>query len=374
MNPLWPVHLSRRRFLGRLGSSAAAIAAGGPLAACRSGHRLTFANWWGYIDQPGEFPTSTLQDFEDETDIKVTYLEEIDDNDQWIAEFAADLAAGRPIGRDLTVLTDFAAARMIRNGWVEPLGQPPAAGTLIDALASPSFDADRRFTMPWQSGLTGIAYDSSVVGELASVNDVFDPAFSGRVYMLPEMHDTLGLVMLGMGIDPSQATLADAQAAAQKIADARASGQIAGFGVGSLSTGDADIAFAWSGDARQLQLQRPEIHFLAPPEGLMLWTDNLLVPRAAKHQDEAAQLVAFVGRPEVAARIAAYVQYLSPVAGTREALRQLAADGHDDLLPLADDPLMFPDDATLARAHMFVILDEATEAAFQQAFADATGL
>jgi len=198
---------------------------------------LNFANWPVYIDVPategGWFPTSSLQDFTAERGIEVNYFEEINDNLAWYLSVESLLAAGLGIDRDLAVLTDWMAAKLIRLGRVEPIEADlvPNATNLVPALRSPAFDPSRSFSMPWQSGLTGIAYDIELTGrELTSVNDLFDEAFAGHVMLIPEMRDTLGLIMLGLGRDPSQATAADAEAAAQRIGEAVQGGQLLPLG------------------------------------------------------------------------------------------------------------------------------------------------
>lgn len=384
--------LSRREFIRLAGLAGA----GAVLAACgtgggttttaaaattgaAAGNRLVFANWPFYIDPGGDdsyFETSSLQDFTDLTGIEVEYIEEVNDNNEWFGKVQGPLSAGQSIGRDLSVLTDWMAARFIRLGWLEELdkGNIPNAVNLVEALRSPGFDPDRTYTMPWQSGFTAIGYDPEKTGrELTSINDIFDPAFAGRVTMLTEMRDTLGLVMLGMGIDPAQATVADAEAATEKIRQARDDGQIRGFtgneyGV-DLSAGNVWAAFAWSGDVIQLQLENPNLRFLVPDEGLMLWSDNMLIPKGAENKAGAETLMNYVYDPRVAAKIESWVNFICPVEGAQQAMRDWGAEmGDDDLAALADDPLIFPDAATLAQSHIFKDLSEDEERQFNELF------
>lgn len=377
--------IDRRKFIKGVGAGGL-LMLGGPalLAACsREGggdgdRSFTFANWPFYIDQveDGYFETSSLEDFEAETGIHVEYLEEVNDNTEWFAKVQAQLQAGENIGRDLVALTDWMAARFIRLGWVEELDHSkiPNISNLEPSLQSPPFDPERKYTLPWQTGNTAIGYNPELTGrELTSINDIFDPAFEGRVSMLTESRDTLGLVMLGMGIEPETCTMDDIHAAIDKIQPYVDSGHIRRFtgnDYGSdLVSGDLAACFAWSGDVVQLQLDNPNLQFLIPEEGLMLWADNMMIPKGSTNVDEAHEWMNFVYEPRVAAKIASWVNFIPPVAGTREALLELAEEIDDEeLAALADDPLIFPDEETKAKSHIFRGLSEEEEREMDEAF------
>jgi spermidine/putrescine transport system substrate-binding protein len=386
---------TRREFIKMMGFGVAALGVGPALlAACGdSGEtaatggggggggstELKIANWPFYIDPGGDdsyFETSTIDDFRAEFGIDVSYLEEVNDNNEWFGKYQAPLNAGQDIDRDIAVLTDWMAARFIRLGWVEEIdkGNVPNAVNLLESLSSPGFDSSRTYTLPWQSGLTAIGYDPNKTGrELTSINDIFDPAFAGRVTMLTEMRDTVGLVMLGLGLDPAQATVEDAAAATSKIQEAVDSGQIRRFTGNDygddLVNGNVWAAFAWSGDVIQLQLDNPDLRFLVPDEGLMLWSDNMLIPAGAKNKENAELFMNYVYNPRVAAKIESWVNYICPVQGAQEAMRDLATEIDDeDLAALADDPLVFPDAATLAQTNVFKNLSEEEERQFNELF------
>ncbi len=396
MNPV-----TRREFLRRMGYGAAFAAFGGTLlAACGddggatttaagegptttgappASMELNFANWPFYIDPGGDdsyFETSTLQDFEEATGISVNYIEEINDNNEWFGKVQGPLSAGQDIERDLAVLTDWMAARMMRLGWVDEIDKSnvPNAANLLPSLQSPGFDPERRFTLPWQSGLTAIGYDPNRTGrELTSINDIFDPAFAGRVTMLTEMRDTLGLVMLALGIDPEQATVEDARKATERIQQAVDDGQIRRFTGNDygddLVNGNVWAAFAWSGDVIQLQLDNPDLQFLVPDEGLMLWSDNMLIPTGAANKANAERFMDYVYDSRVAAKIESWVNFICPVVGAKEAMVELGDEiGDEELAALADDPLIFPDDEMLAVTHGFKSLDEDEEREFNEMF------
>lgn len=387
--------LSRREFLRRMGYTALFVA-GAPtlLAACggddeasgctfdstNTGDNKTinFANWPFYIDvlEDGWFPTTSLEDFQAETGISVNYVEEVNDNDGWFGKVQGQMTACADIQRDLTVLTDWMAARFIRLGWAEEINYDniPNASNLADSLKSPGFDPDRTYTLPWQSGLTAIGYNPQLTGrELTSINDIFDPAFAGKVTMLTEMRDTLGLVMLGMDIDPADPSLSDAEAATDKIREYVDNGHIRRFTGNDygddLANGNVVAAFAWSGDIIQLQIDNPDLRFVIPDEGLMLWSDNMLIPAGAANKDAAEKYMNSVYDPRVAAKIESWVNFICPVKGAQQAMRDLGAEiGDDDLVALADDPLIFPDEATLSKTHIFKNLNEEEEREFNDLF------
>ncbi len=399
--------IDRREFLKRAGGTGLFILGGSALlAACgvdgsettttaasagttgttaASGPRkLVVANWPFYIDPGGDdsyFETSTLDDFMAETGIALEYIEEVNDNDGFFGKYQAPLSAGQNIDRDIAVLTDWMAARFIRLGWTEELNYAniPNAANLVDALKSPGFDPDRKYTLPWQSGFTAIGYNPALTGrELTSVNDIFDPAFGGSVSMLTEMRDTVGLVMLGMGIDPATFTMDEARQAMDKIQENVDNGQIRQF-LGNdygpeLAQGNLAAAFAWSGDVVQLQLDNPDLQFLVPEEGLMLWSDNMLIPKGATNKAEAEAFMNYFYDPVVAAKAESWINFISPVAGAQEALRELGAEmGDEELAAIADDPLIFPDAATLAKTHIFRDLTEEEETELNEIFAAVTG-
>jgi spermidine/putrescine transport system substrate-binding protein len=383
--------IDRRKFLKGMGAGTL-LALGGPalLAACsRDGSNgtgnggdersLTFANWPLYIDVVEDdwwWETSSIDDFEAETGIKMNYLEEVNDNTEWFAKVQAQLSAGQPTGRDLAALTDWMVDRLIRLGWLEKLDHSkiPNIANLETALAEAPFDPDRTYSLPWQSGFTAIGYNPNLTGrELTSLEDIFDPAFAGRVAMLTESRDTLGLVMLTMGIDPATFTMDELHQAIDKIKPYVDSGHIRRFTgndyADDLVNGNLAVCFAWSGDIVQLQYDNPDLQFLFPEEGLMIWSDNMVIPKGAQNVDEAHEWMNFVYRPDIAAKIAAWVNFIPPVKGTKEALLAAAEEMEDEeLADLANNPLIFPSQDILANTHIFRGMTEDEEREMDEAF------
>ncbi len=245
------------------------------------------------------------------------------------------------------------AARMVRLGYVEKLDSDaiPNASNLVSALASPSWDPNREYSLPWQSGLTGIGYDPERYGgEITSIQQLLeDPKLKGKVSMLTEMPDTMGLVMQDGGADPTSVDKAAFDKALARVQAAVDSGQIRQFTGNDyaplLARGDVWACVAWSGDMVQLQLDNPNLQFVVPEAGGMIWTDNMLIPTGGDIFT-ASTFMNFVYDPKVAAQIEAYVNYICPVEGADEEIRALDAS-------LADNELIFPSEETLANVKIF---------------------
>jgi spermidine/putrescine transport system substrate-binding protein len=376
-NPLTRRHILQRGAAGALSASALAY-----LAACGTDEpsggdgeqaaeektipkgeiasSMYFANWPAYIDEEH----TALKSFEKENGTKIKYVEEINDNDQFFGKVRQQYEQGSSGGRDIHVVTDWMADRMIRLGYVQKFDKstmPTADKNLIERLKSPPFDPQRDFSMPWQSGLTGIIYRKDLVKrEPKSVDDLFDPAYKGKVTMLSEMRDSVGLVTAWQGGDPEKATVDEYLKAIEKIQEGVDSGQIRGFTgneyIKDIPKGDSVVIFGWSGDAVQLKADNPNIEFVLPESGGMLWTDNMQIPIGAPHAYTAEKFIDYVYQPEVQAPIEAYINYICPVNGTKEVIAKTDKE-------LAENPLIFPDEAFLADTHIFRGLkpDEETE-------------
>lgn len=327
----------------------------------------TFSNWPLYIDK------KILRDFEREFGGKVKYLEDINDNFEFFGKVRQQLTRGQSIERDIVVLTDYMASRWVDNGWVTAIDHDnvPNRVNLVDNLAGISWDPDRSFSLPWQSGAVGIGYDPTRTGrKLTSVADLFDPAFKGRVSFLSEAYDSAGLVMLMDGVDATNASLDQIMTAIDKIEEAQRAGQIRRFTGNDYTTdltkGNLWAAMAYSGDLVALQADNPNLEFVYPEEGAMLFNDNMLMPAKAAQPYAAETFMNYVYDPPVAAKLAAYVNYLSPVKGVKEILLDTDPE-------LANNPLIFPPDDVVARLHNYPALSPADETAMHERMAQVTG-
>lgn len=337
------------------------------------GEPLTIATAVLYIDKSEgavDGPGSTLDNFTKETGIEVKYLEEINSNESEFAKLRPELEDGSSGGRDLIVATDWMARKYYDLGYLQELDQsamPNVEENLLPALKNPEFDPDRKFTVPYQSGMTGLIVRSDLAPDITSVNDLFDPKYKGKVSMLSELRDTVPLVMKADGIDPEDATKEDWLSTIDKIKEAVDSGQIRDITgndyVDDVPRGDIVAAVGWSGDAVQMQLDNPAIEFRVPDEGCILWSDDMMIPVGAPNPGAAYEFLNFIYDPENAAQIAGYVNYTTPVEGVKDVFKSQGSD-------LADNELIFPDEDFTEGCSTQPILDgddaEEIEQAWQQ--------
>jgi spermidine/putrescine transport system substrate-binding protein len=350
--------VTRRSFLaGALASSVAlaGCASSGRRGSASSSGHLRMLSWTDYIDADEQGAPGTVTRFEQTQGLSVDYSDEYPSNtDAFRDIFLPNLGRGRGVGWDLVVPTYWLASRLVARDWLEPLPLDlvPNHVNLEPGFLTTPWDRGARYQMPWQAGLTGIAYNPALTRrDVRSLADLFDPAFRGRVGMVTEMRETVALTMALDGADPSRPTRAAAERALEKLDKAKRDGQIREFTGNEfrdrLSDGSFALCLAWSGDIVQLQRDRPDIRFVIPDEGGMQWFDTMVIPRHAENVVGAARWMNFVYDPANAARITAAVQYISPVLGVRDELRKLGGDAAQ----LADSPILFPDDETRQRLY-----------------------
>jgi spermidine/putrescine transport system substrate-binding protein len=359
------MRMTRRDLVQRGMAGATILSLPGLLAACGGGGGggssseladvLRFSNWPLYIDYDEKTKKHpTLDQFTAKTGIKVDYYEDINSNAEYFGKIQRPLSQGQSIDRDIIVLTDNERflGLMIDKGWVEELDKDliPNFSNLIDAQTSPPFDPDRKYSLPWQSGMTGIAWNENETGPVTSITQLFeDPKLKGRVTALNGMGDTMGLVILDNGDDPAKITDQTWNAGLERVQQAVDSGQLRGFTGNNyaqpLTKGDYAAAVAWSGDIYQLLSSNPKLKWALPTKGGIIWTDNMIIPTGGS-VPTASTYMNFVYDPKIAAEIAAYVAYVPPVKGTQDVLAKTDPE-------LANSPLVFPSDTVLAQTHQF---------------------
>ncbi|MGA5563069.1 ABC transporter substrate-binding protein [Streptomyces platensis] len=386
--------MTRRSLLRASGAMAATIGGLGALSACgippagrtdagrsadHSGaeKRISFSNWTEYMDVTDDGKhRPTLEHFTKRTGIAVKYTEDINDNDEFFGKIQAQLAAGQDTGRDLIVLTDWMCARMISLGWIEsldPANLPHAYTHLSPQFRNPAWDPGRAHSYPWQGIPAIIAYNKKATGgrKVDSISQLLeDPKLKGRVGFLSEMRDSVGLTLLDMGKRPEDCTADDFDAALARLQKGVDSKQIRRFTGNDYTTdldkGDLAACVAWAGDVVQLQNDNPDIGFAVPKDGYMTSTDNLMVPNKARHKQNAERLIDYFYEPKVAAKIAAYINYVCPVEGVREELAKIDKKA-------AANPLIIPDQEMAEKSHSFRALSAKENKAFTQKFSDLTG-
>ena len=323
---------------------------------------LTISNWPLYIDK------QTIPDFEDETGVTVKYIEDVNDNAEFFGKVQPQLDQGESGGRSIFVVTDWMANKMHELGYLQNFDKsamPNNLENLVPSLQNPPFDVNRDYSMPWQTGMTGLVVRKDLAPDVTSICDLFDSQYAGKVEMLTEMRDTVPLVMKCNGVDLAKATEQDWLDAIAKIQDAVDSGQIRRFTgndyARDVTSGDAVAVIGWSGDAVQLQADDPNIEFRMPKEGCMLWSDNMVIPIGAPNPVAAEAFMNYVYDPKNQAQIEAYVNYVSPVAGTKEILLK-------DDPSIAKNQLIFPDEQFTAKCDSAPPISGNEEQRITQAF------
>ena len=373
--------MGRRTLLAGAGAGATALA----LAACSSGtaakptaaadtsatdKTIRWDNWALYIDVDDADRYPTLDAFQTQTGISVKYTEAVDDNNSYYGKVKDQLALGQDIGADVACLTDWMVSRMIRFGYTQELDHSniPNLANLLPSLQDVDFDPGRAMSVPWQGGFAGLAWNKEKYPQgLKSVEDLWAPDLKGRVGVLSEMRDTMGLIMLDQGIDISgKWGEEEFTAAIDELQKQVSDGQIRNIKGNSykedLANEDTLAAIVWSGDIVQLNAENGDRWgFIVPEKGGTLWNDNFVVPIGSPGKKNVEELINYYYDPAVAAEVAAYVNYITPVVGAKEAM--MAIDP-----ALAEDPLIFPDDATLANAYVFRGLDGTEEQTFNNQF------
>jgi spermidine/putrescine transport system substrate-binding protein len=333
---------------------------------------LLVSNWAAYIDPISE-PASTLARFERATGLDVTYTEDINDNQEFFAKVANQLGTCQSVARDLFIVSNPTVSRMLQMGWLQTLDHanlPNVEAHLLPELKRAAFDPGRRYSIPWQCGFTGIAYNARLVREVRGVSDLLSrDDLRGRVTFLSDMRDTMGLLLRKSGASPGGFSTDEWQAALELLRQARRRGQIRAFTgneyVGGLVAGNIAACVAWSSDVARLS-ENPDIKFVVPEEGLQFWSDNMVVPNRASHKANAEAWMNHFYDPAVAAKVAAHIKCICPVAGARAEAEKIDPS-------LVDNPLIFPSADYLSKTWEFMPLGETQGRLYERDFRDAIG-
>ena len=345
---------------------------------------LKFANWPAYIDlagaagdagayKPGSSPT--LEQFKKKYKIEVDYQEKIGDNATFVETIKPALVGKLATGWDLVVLTDWMASKLVANGWVEKIDQtnvPNCTANIRDALKNQTWDPTNDYHYPWQSGMTGVGFNAKTLKD----NGIAEPTKIADIYKIPadkltflsEARDTFGLVLLKLGIDANGATVT-----ADQLTQAAADIQPLVDG-GLRFTGNEYLqdfaqkkvwaAFVWSGDLASSGGKDDK--FIFPEEGTLIWTDNMMIPKGAANKYTAELMMNYVYDPVIAAQIAEYVFYVSPVKGADVEIKKLDPAA-------ATNPLLFPTPEVVAKQHNFQSLSDAMEKQLNDLYSKLSG-
>jgi spermidine/putrescine transport system substrate-binding protein len=372
--------LSRRALLGGAVGGAVALS----LAACAPGEQalvaaedisatdptVNWANWPLYLDEDDNGNYPTLEAFTAASGIAANYLVEVDDNNSYFAKVKDQLALGQDIGADTVCLTEWMVSRWIRRGWTQAfnLDNIPNHANVVAELLNPDFDPGRQSSLPWQGGFAGLVYNTDLVSTpVLSVADLWRDELKGRVVVLSEMRDTLGVIMLSQGVDITNFTADEFNAAITEVEMRVADGYIRNIKGNSYSedlvSEDALAGIVWSGDITVLNLEAgyEKWKFVLPDSGATFWNDTFIIPIGSPRKTNAEKLINWYYDPAIAAQVAAWVNYVTPVQGAYEEAIKIDP-------ALAENQLIFPNDETLSKVHIFRSLSDAEENEFQAAF------
>jgi spermidine/putrescine transport system substrate-binding protein len=372
--------MSRRALI----AGAGGLGAAGLLSACSSGSSTSaaadgtvrWANWTLYLDYDSKkqvYPT--LEKFMADSGIKVEYKEDYNDNDEFWGKVQGQLKLGDDIGYDIVSPTDWMAGRWIRMGYAQKFDEAniPNKVNILDALANVNFDPGRKSSLTWQSGFGGFGWNKEKVpGGIKSLDQLFSKANKGKIEVLSELRDTIGIILQYQGVDPSQAfTEAQYMNAIDYLKKMISDGfirQVKGNDYKEdLISGDAVAVIGWSGDLFQLATENEgKFDFAIPESGGTLWSDNLLIPTTSTNKANAEKVINNYYDPAVAAEVAAYVTYICPVKGAQAEMEKINPK-------LASSPYIFPSEETLKKVKVFRSLTPAEETSFTTAFQQAAG-
>jgi spermidine/putrescine transport system substrate-binding protein len=375
--------ISRRGvFAGIGGVGAAALLAscgsdGGSGSASAGGEALRWGNWPLYLDfdeETKKYPT--LEAFIEQTGIETKYFEDYNDNDEFFGKVQAQLKLKKDIGYDIVTPTDWMAARWIRLGYTQKFdgGNIPNASNILDTLASPSFDPKREQTLPWQGIMSGFGWNVEKNPKgIRTLEDLFAPQNKGKIVVLSELRDTIGVILLAQGVDVTKVTEDQFMNAVDfmegKISDGWIRGVKGNEYAEDLTSGDATAVIGWSGDMFILASENEgKFDFAIPESGGTISGDNFIIPTpvGADAKANAEKLINYYYDPAVAAEVAAYVNYVCPVKGAQAEMEKIAPE-------LASSSYIFPDDAMSAKLNVFRSLTPAEETSWAEAFQQAQG-
>ena len=331
---------------------------------------LDFVNWPLYIDVGKGNDHPSLDLFTKQTGIKVTYREDIQDDASYYGKIAPVLRSGQGIGADIIVITNgFELTNLFERDWLVPLDQEHMSNFYTyasDLAKDPAYDRGNVYTMPWQSGITGIGYNRKLVGrDLTSWQDLLDPALKGKIGMFADNQDLPTSALCAIGVNPETSTESDWKKAADWLKKQRpyVRKYYDQSYAGALARGDLYATMAWSGDIFIKQADNPDLRFVVPKEGAAIWTDNMCIPLHAAHPRDAMIYMDWVYQPQIAAMLADYINYITPVTAVqpifqKEAAQATSKDDKDYYTGLAQSPLIFPSQSDFSRLYRYPVLTD----------------
>jgi len=328
-----------------------------------AGNHIDFANWPLYMD-PNH---PELKQFTQQTGVTVTYKEVINDNQAWFAKIQPLLSANKSIGYDLMVMTNGVQFHeCVELGFYAPLDHskmPNFTANSGPKYKTEAFDKNNVYSVPWASGITGIGYNPKYVKTAPTgMQDLLNPAYKGKVGMMSDISEIGNFGMMATGTAPETSTPDQWKKAGDWLTSQRNSGVVRKYYdqdyITALANGDIWISMAWSGDIFQQNVSSgSNLKFVIPSEGGTLWTDNMTIPITAANPVGAMNLINFFYDPKVAASLAEYINYITPVPAAQPIIASdaAAATGDDKatLQDVAQSPLVFPTADDYSKLHYY---------------------
>ncbi|WP_283134246.1 polyamine ABC transporter substrate-binding protein [Rhizohabitans arisaemae] len=339
--------------------------------------KVVFANWPEYMPE-GRDPLKT---FQQETGIAWEYKEVIQDNADFFGKSEPQLRAGQPLGYDIVVMTNgIHFTKMQQLGYLIPLDHaqlPNFAANAGTKFKNPSYDANNTYSIPFQAGITGIAVNTEFVKEkITSIQSLWDPKYKGKVGMMSDTQEIANFAMFALGIDPDKSTLPDWEKAGAKLKEQREAGIVRKYYdqsyIDAVARGDIWLSMAWSGDVFQRQLAGEPVEFVVPQEGGTIWVDSMMIPKGAANPVDALALMDYLYKPDTAAQLAEFIQYVTPVPAVKDVLSakvgSLSGEDKKAMELMVSSSAIFPSDADYARLRSYKTLSNAEEQSFQNIF------
>ena len=367
---------TRRQFLGRSAAAAAALAIGPSLvAACGSkpgpsapvSNALRISNWPFYMAD------GFIADFQNKAGITVDYREDFNDNEEWFAKVNELLSRKQDIGCDLVVPTSFMVGRLHSLGWLNNFNAAniPNLKNMRPDLLNASVDPGRKFSAPYMSGLVGLAYNRAVTGrDIKTIEDLWDPAFKGKISMFADAQDGLGMIMLSQGNSPDNPTTETVRKAVDLVKEQKDKGQVRKFTgndyINDLAAGNIIAGQSYSGDIVQLQADNPDLQFVVPVTGGTIFIDTMVIPYTTQHQDWAETWINYVYDRQNYARLIAHIKYVPVLSSMLDDLNKIDPK-------LAADPLINPPPSVLDNVKSWPALSDQQTQEFNKMYAAVTG-
>ncbi|MGV0742841.1 polyamine ABC transporter substrate-binding protein [Mycolicibacterium sp. XJ870] len=378
---------SRRRFLGGGAAAAAALALGpAVLAACGSGGDETSATTSAAPDD-GSPASGTLRvsnwplymaegfvaAFQTASGLTVDYKEDFNDNEQWFAKVKEPLARKQDIGADLVVPTEFMAARLNGLKWLNEISESrvPNKKNLREDLLNSKVDPGRKVTAPYMTGMVGLAYNRAATGrDITKIDDLWDPAFKGRVSLFSDVQDGLGMIMQWQGNSVEDPTSETVTKAVDFVREQKDKGQIRRFTgndyADDLAAGNIAVAQAYSGDVVQLQADNPDLQFVVPESGGDWFIDTMVIPYTTQNQKAAEAWIDYIYDRANYAKLIAFTQFVPVLSEMTDELSKIDP-------AIAQNPLINPPAEMSNNLQSWAALSDEQTQEFNNLYAAVTG-